>query len=196
MTAQAGGTTSSKSALRSHLRQARTRLPLSKKRKAARSAAAHAYSLLLSLRARRIAVYLAHGSELDPSPLIRRFRGEVFVPRLTHSGMRFVALKGVVRKNRHGIREPAGLTPSRAAKKLDVIFLPLLGFDAYGTRLGQGGGHYDHALKFGRAFRRPVLVGYAYSMQQCAKLPREPHDKRLDAVITEKGFWNLRTALT
>ena len=38
-------------------------------------------------------------------------------------------------------------------------------------------------------FRRPLIVGYAYAMQlHDAALPEEPWDRRLDAVITERGI--------
>ena len=111
------------------------------------------------------------GAELDTAPLrlkLRQHRLHLYVPRLRAGCMGFI--------------------PCRHAKKMDVILLPLLGFDASGTRLGQGGGHYDRALAFARRGRRPLFVGYGYSAQQCDALPREPHDVRLDAVITEKGL--------
>jgi 5-formyltetrahydrofolate cyclo-ligase len=63
----------------------------------------------------------------------------------------------------------------------DVLFVPLVGFTAECQRLGQGGGHYDRWL----AEHRPSLViGLAWDAQLCDKLPTEPHDARLDAVIT------------
>ncbi|MEK6805881.1 MAG: 5-formyltetrahydrofolate cyclo-ligase [Pseudomonadota bacterium] len=160
-----------KQALRSTLRKLRAQIPLSKKRVAARRAAIHALRLIESKRARHVAVYQTMGSELDTAPLrtkLRQRRLHIYLPRLQGGCM--------------------GFTPRRSAEKMDVIFLPLLGFDAHGSRLGQGGGYYDRALSFARAFRRPLFVGYAYAVQQTDTLPREPHDVRLDAVITEKGL--------
>ncbi len=63
----------------------------------------------------------------------------------------------------------------------DVLFLPLVGFTAAGDRLGQGGGHYDRYLaeNLGR-----IAIGLAWDVQLCDNLPTEPHDQRLDAVIT------------
>ncbi|MFY8142838.1 MAG: 5-formyltetrahydrofolate cyclo-ligase, partial [Caulobacter sp.] len=44
------------------------------------------------------------------------------------------------------------------------------------------------ALAFLRS-RRPVFVlGLAYSGQQAENLPHEPHDQRLDAILTEKEY--------
>jgi 5-formyltetrahydrofolate cyclo-ligase len=68
----------------------------------------------------------------------------------------------------------------------DVVILPLLGFDASGTRLGYGKGHYDRTFA---AMSKPVrLVGFAFSGQELAHIPRAPHDVPLDAVVTEAGF--------
>jgi len=75
------------------------------------------------------------------------------------------------------------------AKWLDVVFLPLVGFDAHGVRLGMGGGYYDRAFAFRRwrtAWRSPRLIGLAYSFQQVESLTAAAHDVRLDTVITEE----------
>jgi 5-formyltetrahydrofolate cyclo-ligase len=143
----------------------------------------------------RIAIYISTPTELDTAPLIElaRRRGcEVYVPRIDrHSAsrkMRFVELTGRQRRNRLGIHEPEG-SMSIGARWLDVVFLPLVGFDARGVRLGMGGGYYDRAFAF-RLWRTvwhaPRLIGLAYSFQQVDGLIAAPHDVRLDAVVTEK----------
>ena len=66
--------------------------------------------------------------------------------------------------NRHGIPEPP-LAETLAARNLSVVFLPLLGFDRHGTRLGSGAGYYDRAFAFRRrrqSWHRPLLVGLAF----------------------------------
>jgi 5-formyltetrahydrofolate cyclo-ligase len=102
--------------------------------------------------------------------------------------MRFVELTGRQRLNRLGIHEPEG-SSTIGARWLDVVFLPLVGFDAHGVRLGMGGGYYDRAFAF-RLWRKvwhaPRLIGLAYSFQQVERLTAAPHDVRLDAVVTEE----------
>lgn len=182
MTAQAGDTlitAARKQALRAELRRRRTALSLAYKRRSARRVAAQARRLIVSKHARHVAIYLTIGSELDTAPLrmtLRHGRLRIYLPRLCGARMAFV--------------------PRRHAKTMDIIFLPLLGFDAHGTRLGQGGGHYDRALAFRRCGRRPLRVGLAYAAQQVDTLPRDAHDVPLDAVITERGLWNFRKAFT
>ena len=67
----------------------------------------------------------------------------------------------------------------------DLVLMPLLGFDAAGTRLGYGGGYYDRTLA--AIGKKPMLVGIAFAAQELAHIPRESHDIPLDAVITEQG---------
>lgn len=77
-----------------------------------------------------------------------------------------------------GIAQPAADAPRLVP---DVLFVPLLGFTTSGTRLGQGGGHYDRWLA-----QHPgrLAIGLAWDIQRCHSLPAEAHDVVLDAVIT------------
>lgn len=63
----------------------------------------------------------------------------------------------------------------------DVVFVPLLGFTESGTRLGQGGGHYDRWLA---ANPKAVPIAMAWDSQRVETLPSEAHDIRMRAVIT------------
>ena len=66
-----------------------------------------------------------------------------------------------------------------------LLFVPLAAFDARGGRIGYGGGHYDTTLATLRARGPVVAAGLAYDLQEVETVPLEPHDQRLDAVITE-----------
>ncbi len=82
------------------------------------------------------------------------------------------------------------LQPAADAEALipEILFVPLIGFTAAGERLGQGGGHYDRWL----AEHSPILaVGLAWDVQACDDLPTEPHDQRLDMVITPTRIYNV-----
>ena len=144
-------------------------------------------------RSQRVAVYLATGAELDPVPLtdaLLRAGRAVFVPKLPRTGrMQLVRLRASspLRRGRHGIDFPVDHAPRTLLRQLDLIVLPLLAFDNEGRRLGSGGASYDRRLAARRAFRRPLLVGYAYSQQGVARVPEENWDQRLDAVVTDEG---------
>jgi len=92
--------------------------------------------------------------------------------------------------NRYGIPEPA-LAPEStlAPEQLQLVLMPLLGFDRRGGRLGMGGGYYDRSF----AFRRerpapPTLVGIGYACQEIPALDHQDWDVGLDAVVTEREW--------
>jgi 5-formyltetrahydrofolate cyclo-ligase len=142
-------------------------------------------------------VYAALPWELDAAPLIAlaASRGcRIFLPRIDRrrasGGMRFVPMRGPLQYNRLGIAEPQG-SAALGARWLDVVFLPLVGFDRSGVRLGTGGGFYDRAFAFRhlrRVWHAPRLVGLAYAFQEVASIGAAPHDVLMDAVVTEEGI--------
>jgi 5-formyltetrahydrofolate cyclo-ligase len=79
------------------------------------------------------------------------------------------------------------LAPSELAPIVepDVVLVPLLGFDKFGTRLGYGGGYYDRTLA--AMHKAPRLIGLAFASQEIEEIPRDSHDVPLDAVVTEAG---------
>jgi 5-formyltetrahydrofolate cyclo-ligase len=144
----------------------------------------------------RVAIYASFREELDSGPLIRlgRKRGcRIFLPRIDPRTIRMHFVESTVGAhetvNHLGIVEPKGTKPIRA-RWLDLVLLPLVGFDAHGMRLGMGGGYYDRTFAYRNrhvAWRGPRLVGVAYSFQQVPAIGREWHDVPLDAVVTEAG---------
>ena len=83
-----------------------------------------------------------------------------------------------------GLSEPA---LDAAEIDPDVLFVPLAAFDRRGHRLGYGAGFYDNALAVLRA-RKPVLaIGVAFALQEVEAVPAEPHDERLDMIVTEQA---------
>jgi len=182
--------------LRAELRAQRRALAPAARADAAQLVARH-IDRKLGLRAGdRVALYCALRDELDSAPLfaLARRRGwHVYVPRIERARhgrkMRFVAAGGRERVNRLGIREPEAAR-SIGARWLDLVLVPLVGFDARGMRLGMGAGFYDRAFAYRRwrhAWRGPRLVGVAYAFQQVPQILAAAHDVHLDAVVTEKG---------
>jgi len=189
-------------ALRAELGARRRAVSPAERSAAARRAARHADRFLHLAAGQRIAVYAALRAELDSAPLIAlaRSRGcRVYLPRIDRRrrsrAMRFVELSGPLRANRLGIDEPEG-TLGIGARWLDVVFLPLVGFDACGLRLGTGGGFYDRAFAFRQlrhAWHKPLLVGFGYAFQQVGRLTAAPHDVAMDAVVTDRGYLRCAT---
>lgn len=185
--------------LRSELRRARRAIPPWRRRRAAESLRRQVVRSGVLLRHRRIGFYLATGEEMSLLPLLNQasWLGKhcyvpIVPPRFQHR-LGFSRLTPLPRwyANRFGIDEHWSPRPVRAWQ-LDMLFLPLVGFDAEGYRLGMGGGFYDASLAYlGRrkAWRKPLLVGVGYECQKVARVPREPWDMPLDAAVTEKSWY-------
>lgn len=88
---------------------------------------------------------------------------------------------------RFGIREPAPHCPITAVGDIDIAFLPGVGWDRSGHRLGRGAGFYDRLLSDPEW--RAFACGLFFSIQEVATIPHDPWDVPLDAVVTERGVW-------
>ncbi len=81
--------------------------------------------------------------------------------------------------------------PGPQAEELnpEILLVPLSAFDDTGNRIGYGAGHYDRAIDRLRANGMvPKLIGIAFDVQKVEKVPAEPHDVQLDAILTESGL--------
>lgn len=200
-----------KQAIRQKIRQLRRALPQKTRQHAEKKLAKHAASLLR--RGQNIAIYQAFGAEADLTPLLaraQRLACTVFLPlilprtkKMAWAPMSTAGVAALLQKNkklsagklkkhfkinRLNILEPK--TRPQRSPRLDVVFLPLIAFDAQLTRLGQGGGFYDASLARRRwsALARPRLCGVAFALQEVAFLPRDAWDVPLDALCTEGGI--------
>ena len=190
-----------KSTLRRQLKAARNAHTPTARHQAARASLRLALRDGLLLRAKRIGLYLPHGGEFDSQLLLDHLLGmrrECYLPVLPPRGrvMRFARVGHNTRmtRNRYGIAEPQDAKPLRA-RQLDLLLMPLVGFDHQGYRLGMGGGFYDATLAFmrhRRSWRKPRLVGIAYECQRVDTLPHDPWDMPLDAVLTERQLYRFR----
>jgi 5-formyltetrahydrofolate cyclo-ligase len=145
---------------------------------------------------RRVGGYWAVAGELPLAALIQglRARGQVYHLPIVDADrqLKFAPWQpgGEIATNRFGIPEPV-CAPAEllAPEQLDVVLLPLLGFDRRGHRLGFGGGYYDRSFAYlhGRnAVGKPVLVGVGYALQEVPAIEAMPWDVRLDYVATEQ----------
>jgi 5-formyltetrahydrofolate cyclo-ligase len=140
-----------------------------------------------------VMAYLALPGELDPAGAIAMWRTRgvtVAAPRIdwVNKAMTPAVLtgdRGQLVETRHGLREPGPDAPELAIGEIGLLIVPGLAFTACKARLGRGGGFYDRFLsRLGAATR---TVGLVLSCQIVDEIPIEPHDRSVDAVITEDG---------
>lgn len=190
--------TLNKKTLRKQARTARAALPQDYRRFAVRQALRQALRAGLFLKGRRWGFYLPMGEEFDVLPLLNQalhMGKDCFLPITAQriaQPLRFARLDGrhELTHNRYGIVEPHARALMNA-RWIDVLLMPLVGFDSQGRRLGMGGGYYDATLAYLRSrhhWRKPLLVGVAYACQELKEVPAEPWDVRLDMILTENGL--------
>ena len=148
-------------------------------------------------RRRHLALYWPADGEVDLRLLatLTNPQQRLYLPILAHgSRLRFApwSTRSPMRPNRFAIPEPhvhprERLRPSQ----LDVVLMPLVGFDDHGNRLGMGGGFYDRSFAFRHArrrWRKPLLIGVAFELQRCPRLPAAAWDIPLDGIVSEHGL--------
>ena len=116
-------------------------------------------------------------------PVINRARWRADTMYFQH----YTPAETVLKPNRFGIFEPVHHpeTPIQL-HNLNLILVPLVGFNQSCDRIGMGGGYYDRTLAK-QGIRNTRFVGLAFACQQVEFEPM-PHDVRLHAIITEEGI--------
>ena len=186
-----------KTALRTRMRALRRLLAEAEPDAAER--AARKLPLSRFSRFRIVAAYRPQGSELDPTPVLQAILG--FDPGFATPVLPVATDKSTPLIFRHwdvnerlvpdafGIPAPP---PSAPALAPNLIIAPLLAFDRKGGRLGQGAGHYDRTLAKLRKDRPVFMLGLGFAGQEVDAIPQDRHDQRLDAILTETGYIEVR----
>lgn len=139
---------------------------------------------------------MANDGEISPHLLLAeagRRKKTLYLPVIDATGrphMSFQQIHAQTRwqTNRYGIVEPvADACWQRPVWTLDLLCMPLVGFDAQGGRLGMGGGYYDRCLA-ASGMPLPALLGLAHACQQVEQIPLESWDMPLDAVLSDRGW--------
>ncbi|MGJ8669809.1 MAG: 5-formyltetrahydrofolate cyclo-ligase [Oceanococcus sp.] len=171
-----------RAALRKQLRRRRMSIPALRRHQLAKQLATQLDGLPALRYAQDVAAYSAMGSEISLQPWLQQQHRRIYLPRVQRQHLAFHPNAHALHDNRFGISEPRSGRP-RPVWALSALLIPLLGFDALGNRIGQGGGYYDRCLAQLR-WRRPWLIGIAFDEQYCEHIPTAPWDQALDAVVT------------
>ena len=187
--------------LRRLLRNARRELSPCAQRLAARGLYRQLAQHPLFRRAKHIALYLPTDGEIDPRVLLREAqrRGKaVYLPVLsawpkTKMVFQRIAPDETLIPNRFRILEPRiHRARQRKVWALDLVLLPLVGFDATGGRLGMGGGFYDRSLAYltrRQCWRKPTLLGLAHECQKVDSLTQASWDVPLQGTVSDKQWY-------
>ncbi|MFJ2704504.1 5-formyltetrahydrofolate cyclo-ligase [Streptomyces sp. NPDC087428] len=186
---------SAKALLRRELLAARRLLTGEDVERAAAVLARRALALPELSGARTVAAYVSVGREPGTRALLDALRARgvrVLLPvLLPDNDLDWASYEGAgsLAKAGRGLLEPDGerLGPD-AVLDADAVLLPGLAVDERGMRLGRGGGSYDRVLaRLSAAGARPALIVLLYDGEVAARVPEEPHDHPVDAVVTPAG---------
>jgi len=190
--------TPSQQTLRRQLRQRRQSLDRSTQHQASFLIARHLQNHLPYRRAHRIGIYWPTNGEVDLLPLTQDVSKKFFLPVLQErvrpwmgKGLLFGKFDQRLQPNRYGIPEPQSGELVQAAQ-LDLVLVPLVGFDRSGHRLGMGGGYYDRALCNVPKWRAIPKIGVGHSIQEVSAISPRSWDFRLDGVVTETEFFSTK----
>lgn len=188
----------SRQQLRSHIRSLRRSLSAEQQHQASLDLVKQLLPRPEVQQAQHIALYLTNDGELDTTPLIHALwqQGKTLYLPLLHpvvSGYLVFQLyipDTLLKPNQFGIGEPElNCSLLHPVSQLDLIFTPLVAFDAQGQRLGMGGGFYDRTLsQLHVEATKPRLIGLAHDCQQVESVPVEAWDIPLPSICTPSRF--------
>ncbi|HEY4240347.1 MAG TPA: 5-formyltetrahydrofolate cyclo-ligase [Kofleriaceae bacterium] len=176
-----------KRATREHALSARDALSADARAAASRVIAESAAALFVERLPPGAAVglYAAKGSEVDTlhlDALLRAAGFAVAYPRVQPHDRTLafhLATHAELLPGRFALREPHADLPVVA---LAAFAIPGIAFDPHGHRLGWGRGHYDATLSL---VPDALRVGLAFGGQLVEQIAHEPHDMRVDYIVTE-----------
>ena len=182
-----------KQQLRRQLRKKRRQLSKVKQYKASLGLQRYLLNAGVFLRARHIAIYIANDGELDLSFLLSHPKCVnkcFYLPVVAFSADKHLSFvryhKNMpLKRNRYFILEPKNRQAVNI-NRLELVLLPLVGFDQQGHRLGMGGGFYD--TTFAQHGANTLLLGVAHHIQQVTSLPVQSWDIPISHIISNQGI--------
>lgn len=156
-------------------------------------AAAAAFALLEKtapfLMSERILMYHSLPDEISTIDFLDKWstRKRFFLPRVNGVNLDILPYdRSSLRLGAFQIEEPDG-DDTVDVSEIEMIIVPAVAYDRHGNRVGRGKGFYDRLLAESRALK----VGVAYDFQMVDEIDAEPHDVRVDFVITDKGIYRI-----
>ena len=140
--------------------------------------------------------YWPRGEEIDPRYLLKSLFLQKFELALPVTNIK----EKILLFRKWSLEDPLKIGPYKIYEPFDnqpslepnILLISLLSFDKYGYRLGYGKGYYDQTITALKSKKSIVTIGLSYEILGVDRLPTEPHDERLQWIITEKNIYNFR----
>lgn len=141
-------------------------------------------------KAHTVALFASLRDEPPTQEVIRRWAQckRIVLPRVEGDDMEFYdyCAEEAMTRGAFGIEEPQRTAVCRE-DEIDLMIVPGMAFDACCRRLGRGKGYYDRYMS--RPAFRAATIGVCLSERLVEAVPVEEHDRRTDAVATDKAFY-------
>ncbi len=178
-------TTSEKKKIRKLIREQKKRTPKDELKRQSRLIQEKLMALPEFQNAGHILLYNALPDEVDTKDILTRWyeKKKLYLPVIKGDDLEIVPYEGeerMVAEKIYGIPEPIG-KKLQDESPIDLIVIPGMAFDSRNNRLGRGKGYYDRILK-----RLPDVpkIGLAFDFQMIEQVPAEPHDVKMDMILT------------
>lgn len=182
-----------KAQLRVHVRALRRAITAEQRERDAALLAERLVGLPEISQAKLVLAYGANAEEVDPEPALRRLRAagvRVAYPRVAGDTLDLheVDHYSDLVPGSFGINEPRAEAPRVDASSIEAVLVPAVAFDKEGYRVGYGGGFYDRFLD--RLPPDTPRIGIAFDEQIVDAVPHEPHDRRVQVVVTPTAVYH------
>ena len=151
----------------------------------------HALEIIDTRDIDNIALYFPFRNEVNTNILVKAFTNlhkNIYMPKVldeTNMAFNLLCNKSKFSINRFGIKELDN-TDYIDINNIDLMFIPMVGVDPNGCRLGYGSGYYDRiASSFDEQSIKPLLVGLAFEYQVFEMHFGEMHDLKYNLVFSE-----------
>jgi 5-formyltetrahydrofolate cyclo-ligase len=151
----------------------------------------HALEIIDTRDIDNIALYFPFRNEVNTNILVKAFTNlhkNIYMPKVldeTNMAFNLLCNKSKFSINRFGIKELDN-TDYIDINNIDLMFIPMVGVDPNGCRLGYGSGYYDRIVSsFDKQSIKPLLVGLAFEYQVFEMHIGEMHDLRYNLVFSE-----------
>lgn len=176
--------------IRIRIKAQKTLLSEQEKREAARAAFALLEGHAAFVMARNILMYHSLPDELSTLEFIDKWSGSkrFFLPRVNGVNLDILPYdRSRLSLGAFQIEEPQGDDVTDISE-IEMVVVPAVAYDRNGNRVGRGKGFYDRLL----ATTKATKVGVAYDFQLVDEIDAEPHDVKVDIIITNRGLTTIR----
>ena len=186
---------SAKSALRERIRESLRGASAGERARLSQALRANLLRQSIWTDARRVLLFASLAEEPDVLPLLEeawQAGKTVLLPQFNPANDDYqtcaLASSAELIAGRFGVLEPGSGCPVVPLNQLDLVLVPGVAFDLTGRRLGRGKGFYDRLLAQVRGHK----CGVCFDSQVVAAVPEEPHDIRLDSILTPTRWQPVR----